>query len=72
MPDDHAASFEHPAAMPQVEALEQENRQLLAQQAAAAAQQQQRQYEQSQARFRTVFENSPLGQKIITPAPVIR
>ena len=24
-------------------------------------------YEQSQARFRTVFENSPLGQKIITP-----
>jgi hypothetical protein len=31
MLDDHAASFEHPAAMPQVEALEQENRQLLAQ-----------------------------------------
>jgi two-component system sensor histidine kinase VicK len=68
MPDDQAASFEHPAATPQVEALEQESRQLLAQQAAAAAQQ----HEQSQARFRTVFENSPLGQKIITPAPVIR
>jgi hypothetical protein len=63
MPDDQAASFEHPAATPQVEALEQENRQLLAQQAAAAAQQ----HEQSQTRFRTVFENSPLGQKIIAP-----
>ncbi|KAA9327715.1 PAS domain S-box protein [Hymenobacter busanensis] len=29
-------------------------------------------YEQSQARFRTVFENSPLGQKIITPDLTIR
>ena len=29
-------------------------------------------YEQSQARFRTVFENAPLGQKIITPDLTIR
>jgi len=29
-------------------------------------------YAQSQARFRTVFENSPLGQKIITPDLTIR
>jgi two-component system sensor histidine kinase VicK len=29
-------------------------------------------YEQSQVRFRTVFENSPLGQKIITPDLTIR
>lgn len=29
-------------------------------------------YEQSQARFRAVFENSPLGQKIITPDLTIR
>ncbi|WP_400192678.1 ATP-binding protein [Hymenobacter sp. B81] len=29
-------------------------------------------YEQSQARFRTVFENSPLGLKIITPDLTIR
>ena len=29
-------------------------------------------YEQSQIRFRTVFENSPLGQKIITPDLTIR
>lgn len=29
-------------------------------------------YTQSQVRFRTVFENSPLGQKIITPDLTIR
>jgi two-component system sensor histidine kinase VicK len=29
-------------------------------------------YEQSQVRFRTVFENAPLGQKIITPDLTIR
>ncbi|MBD2722565.1 PAS domain-containing sensor histidine kinase [Hymenobacter armeniacus] len=29
-------------------------------------------YEQSQVRFRTVFENAPLGQKIITPDLVIQ
>ncbi|WP_426061247.1 PAS domain-containing sensor histidine kinase [Hymenobacter sp. B1770] len=29
-------------------------------------------YQQSQERFRTVFENAPLGQKIITPDLVIR
>jgi PAS domain-containing protein len=29
-------------------------------------------YEQSQQRFRTVFENSPLGQKVITPDLTIR
>ena len=29
-------------------------------------------YEQSQVRFRTVFENSPLGQKIISPGLLIR
>ncbi|MGI4742649.1 MAG: PAS domain-containing sensor histidine kinase [Janthinobacterium lividum] len=73
MPDAIPESSEHPATAPQTQALEQENRQLLAQQATADAQHLHRQqYEQSQVRFRTVFENSPLGQKIITPDLMIR
>ncbi|SMB99677.1 PAS/PAC sensor signal transduction histidine kinase [Hymenobacter roseosalivarius DSM 11622] len=50
-----------------------ENSELRADQAAATAQEaEQERYQQSQARFRTVFENSPLGQKIITPDLTIR
>jgi len=40
--------------------------------AATAHKATQEHYQQSQARFRTVFENSPLGQKIITPDLTIR
>jgi len=54
-------------------ALREENRQLQASAVAATAHQATTDaYEQSQARFRTVFENSPLGQKIITPDLTIR
>lgn len=70
MPDDSPVPLKRPAAAPQLLALQQENRQLLTQQATTDAQQQQ--YELSQVRFRTVFENSPLGQKIITPDLMIR
>lgn len=50
-----------------------ENGQLRADQVAASAHEaEQDRYQQSQARFRTVFENSPLGQKIITPDLTIR
>jgi two-component system sensor histidine kinase VicK len=73
MPDATPVPPERLAPTPQVEALQQQNSQLLAHQATAAAQLlQQQQYEQSQVRFRTVFDNSPLGQKIITPDLTIR
>jgi len=53
--------------------LRDELQQLRAAQATRAVQQAQVDaYEQSQVRFRTVFENSPLGQKIITPDLTIR
>ena len=55
------------------DALRAEIRQLRAQLAAAFDEQAlPTRYEQSQVRFRTVFENSPLGQKIITPDLTIR
>jgi two-component system sensor histidine kinase VicK len=73
MPDATSKLSERLAAAQKAQTLEQENRQLLAQQATADAQKiVQQQYEQSQVRFRTVFENSPLGQKIITPDLTIR
>jgi two-component system sensor histidine kinase VicK len=73
MSDATPAAPERPATAQATQDLAQENRELLAQQATTDAQQrQQQQYEQSQARFRTVFENSPLGQKIITPDLTIR
>jgi two-component system sensor histidine kinase VicK len=73
MPDATPEPTERPAVAPQVQALQQENRELLAHQATADLQKVvQHQYEQSQVRFRTVFENSPLGQKIITPDLTIR
>ncbi|AIZ63973.1 hypothetical protein PK28_10255 [Hymenobacter sp. DG25B] len=54
-------------------ALREEIRQLREQQLTATQHQAHHdRYEQSQARFRTVFENSPLGQKIITPDLTIR
>ena len=54
-------------------ALREEIRQLRASQAVAQAQQARcDEDEQRQARFRTVFENSPFGQKIITPDLIIR
>ncbi|SFQ31585.1 PAS domain-containing sensor histidine kinase [Hymenobacter arizonensis] len=55
----------------QNEALREENRQLRAHQA-THAQQIPSDDGQRQARFRTVFENSPFGQKIITPDLTIR
>ena len=55
------------------EALRERIQQLEAAQDAAAWQKaRDERYEQSQARFRAVFENSPLGQKIITSDLVIR
>jgi two-component system sensor histidine kinase VicK len=73
MSDATPAAPERPATTQATQDLAQENRQLQAQQATTDAQQRhQQQYEQSQARFRTVFENSPLGQKIITPDLTIR
>lgn len=63
---------DHAAALAENEALSAENRQLRGRLAAAEPQPPPDQYEQSQARFRTVFENSPLGQKIITPDLTIR
>ena len=53
--------------------LHEENQQLRAGQATTQAQQvESDEEEQRQARFRTIFENSPFGQKIITPDLVIR
>ncbi|UOQ73941.1 PAS domain-containing protein [Hymenobacter cellulosilyticus] len=57
----------------EMNALREEIRQLRQYQAAAQELAQQReQHAQSQRRFRTVFENSPLGQKIIAPDLTIR
>jgi two-component system sensor histidine kinase VicK len=57
----------------QNEALCEEIRQLRASQAEAQARQTRSDdQEQAHARFRTVFENSPFGQKIITPDLIIR
>lgn len=54
-------------------ALREEIGQLRASQVAARAQQARSDdHEQQQARFRTIFENSPFGQKIITPDLIIR
>jgi two-component system sensor histidine kinase VicK len=56
----------------EVEALQAQIQQLQAGQIAAAPQPHVTGDEQSQRRFRTVFENSPLGQKIIAPDLTIR
>ncbi|MBC6608409.1 PAS domain-containing sensor histidine kinase [Hymenobacter sp. BT188] len=57
----------------EIRVLREEIRQLREDQAAATAQAAKtHRYQQSQARFRTVFENSPLGQKIITSDLTIR
>ncbi|MDB5234392.1 MAG: hypothetical protein JWR44_1385 [Hymenobacter sp.] len=57
----------------QVKSLQQKNTRLRQQKVAADEQKAKDQrYERSQARFRTVFENSPLGQKIIDPDLCIR
>ncbi|UOQ74107.1 PAS domain-containing sensor histidine kinase [Hymenobacter cellulosilyticus] len=57
----------------QVQALQQKNTRLRQQKTAAEEQQvEQQRYERSQERFRTVFENSPMGQKIIDPDLRIR
>jgi two-component system sensor histidine kinase VicK len=66
-----SAPFESLAAENQ--ALHEQIRDLRAQQAAATEHQAgHERYEQSQARFRTVFENSPLGNKIIDADLLIR
>jgi two-component system sensor histidine kinase VicK len=57
----------------EIVALREENRQLRAGQVAAQVQQVESDNAQrQQVRFRTVFENSPFGQKIITPDLIIR
>ena len=71
------ARASHPASSgpqpTQVKALQQKNTRLRHQQVAADQQQAEDQrYERSQDRFRTVFENSPMGQKIIDPDLCIR
>ncbi|TVT39265.1 PAS domain S-box protein [Hymenobacter setariae] len=70
MPDTTPESPERSATAPTQQPLQQENHQQATADAAQLLHQQQ--YEQSQVRFRTVFENSPLGQKIITPDLMIR
>jgi two-component system sensor histidine kinase VicK len=73
MPQHPAPTAELSDLRAEIEALNAQIRQLRADQAAMAQQQQAAYgYEQSQVRFRTVFENSPLGQKIITPDLTIR
>ena len=57
----------------QVKTLQEKNTRLLRQKATADAQQvADERYQRSQDRFRTVFENSPMGQKIIDPDLTIR
>ena len=64
---------ESPSLEVQIAALREENRLLRAGQAVARAQQvESDEAQQRQARFRTVFDNSPFGQKIITPDLVIQ
>ncbi|MGI4759326.1 MAG: PAS domain-containing sensor histidine kinase [Janthinobacterium lividum] len=64
---------ENPSLEAQNEALREEIRQLRAgQQVVAVEQAHSADREEEQARFRTLFENSPFGQKIITPDLVIR
>ncbi|MBF9239298.1 PAS domain S-box protein [Hymenobacter sp. BT683] len=71
MPQDNNSSVG--ALQAENEALREEIRRLRERQSATAEQQdRQDSYTQSQVRFRTVFENSPLGQKIITPDLTIR
>ncbi|MBJ6111435.1 PAS domain S-box protein [Hymenobacter sp. BT523] len=67
-------SLENPLSLEQqLEALREENRCLRAGQAVARAHQaESASEERHNARFRTVFDNSPFGQKIITPDLVIR
>lgn len=71
---DASSSPSNPAsAETQLQPLLEENQRLRAdQQEAVAHEAEQARYQQSQARFRTVFENSPLGQKIITADLIIR
>jgi two-component system sensor histidine kinase VicK len=79
-------SFARPATLPvslpaeltpslkaQLEALREENRQLRAGHVLVQAQQAHSDdQEQQQVRFRTIFENAPFGQKIITPDLIIQ
>jgi two-component system sensor histidine kinase VicK len=62
----------HPSLQAGNDALRAENHQLHERLTTAKASDQTTRYEQSQVRFRTVFENAPLGQKIITPDLTIR
>jgi two-component system sensor histidine kinase VicK len=73
MPPNPAPNAELNDLRAEVEALHAQIQQLQADQTVAAQQQQVADsYEQSQVRFRTVFENSPLGQKIISSDLTIR
>ncbi|GAB3824102.1 PAS domain-containing sensor histidine kinase [Hymenobacter jeollabukensis] len=73
MPHPSPAADSEPSLQAENDALRVEIGQLRAQLAAAAEPLAPLdRYAQSQARFRTVFENAPLGQKIITPDLTIR
>jgi two-component system, OmpR family, sensor histidine kinase VicK len=73
MPHAAPASASGPSSQAENDALRAEIRELRQQLAGASAPKgKPGQYEQSQARFRTVFDNAPLGQKIITPDLTIR
>ncbi|TGE29891.1 PAS domain-containing sensor histidine kinase [Hymenobacter metallicola] len=74
MPSDDSSSSANTSSLEQENQVLREEIRLLRQGKKATARRrvQQEQYAQSQERFRTVFENSPLGQKIITPDLTIR
>lgn len=73
MPPNHAPKAKPRSLRAENEALREQIKQLQADRKTKAAKKEKDdKYEQSQVRFRTVFENSPLGQKIITPDLLIR
>ncbi|MFD2788075.1 PAS domain-containing sensor histidine kinase [Hymenobacter rubripertinctus] len=73
MPPNHAPKAKTKSLRAETEALRAQIKQLQADRTTVAKKKaKDDKYEQSQVRFRTVFENSPLGQKIINPDLTIR
>ncbi|GAA3953666.1 PAS domain-containing sensor histidine kinase [Hymenobacter algoricola] len=73
MPPNHTPKAKSSSLRAENEALREQIKQLQADRTTVAKKKaKDDRYEQSQVRFRTVFENSPLGQKIINPDLVIR